>query len=106
MNQILMGVEVFLTTEQIRDRLTSRQEKRMVESQEEAVQQLKEFEDKILSADSKIQQLEEQLFIDLKQAIIPFLGEILKTEDKEFWDKKIADLEELTPKLPLKKRLI
>lgn len=32
------------------------------------------------------------------------VGEILKTEDKEFWDKKIADLEELTPKLPLKKR--
>lgn len=45
MDQILMGVEVFLTAEQIRDRLTSRQEKRMVESQEEAVQQIKEFED-------------------------------------------------------------
>ena len=45
MNQILMGVEVFLTAEQIRDRLTSRQEKRMVESQEQATEFLKEIED-------------------------------------------------------------
>ena len=45
MDQILMGVEVFLTAEQIRDRLTSRQQKRTEESQEQATEFLKELEE-------------------------------------------------------------
>ena len=45
MNQILMGVEVFLTAEQIRDRLTSRQQKRAEDSQEQATEFLKEIEE-------------------------------------------------------------
>ena len=62
MNQILMGVEVFLTAEQIRDRLTSRQEKRMVESQEQATEFLKEIEDQEFDySELPLQELEEEL---------------------------------------------
>ena len=45
MDQILMGVEVFLTSEQIRERLTARQEKRSKETQEQALQHIKELEE-------------------------------------------------------------
>ena len=62
MDQILMGVEVFLTAEQIRDRLTSRQEKRMVESQEQATEFLKEIEDTQFDySELPLQELEEEL---------------------------------------------
>ena len=62
MDQILMGVEVFLTAEQIRDRLTSRQEKRVQEAQNEAVQHLKEFEEQVFDySELPLQELEEEL---------------------------------------------
>lgn len=41
--------------------------------------ELKEFEDKILSADEKIMELEQKLFEELKHRVKPFLDEILKT---------------------------
>lgn len=40
---VLKGVEIYLDAEQIRERLSLREQKRMEEAQEEAVQQLKEF---------------------------------------------------------------
>ena len=62
MDQILMGVEVFLTAEQIRDRLTSRQEKRMEEAQEDSIAQLKEFEETEFDySELPLEYLEEEL---------------------------------------------
>ena len=62
MDQILMGVEVFLTAEQIRDRLTSRQQKRTEESQEQATEFLKEIEETEFNySELPLQELEEEL---------------------------------------------
>ena len=62
MNQILIGVEIFLTAEQIRNRLTSRQEKCMEESQEQATEFLKEIEEAEFDySEIPLQELEEEL---------------------------------------------
>lgn len=45
MNQILTGVELFFTAENIRERLQQREQKRQVEAHEEAVKQMKEIEE-------------------------------------------------------------
>mgnify|MGYP003503521569 CR=1 FL=1 len=62
MDQILMGVEVFLTSEQIRERLTARQEKRSKETQEQALQHIKELEEAEFDySELSIEELEEEL---------------------------------------------
>ena len=62
MSQILSGVELFFTSEQIRERLSLREQKRMEEAQEEAVQQLKEFEETTFDySELKLEELEEEL---------------------------------------------
>lgn len=62
MSQILSGVELFFTSEQIRERLSLREQKRMEEAQEEAVQQLKEFEEATFDySELKLEELEEEL---------------------------------------------
>lgn len=62
MSQILSGVELFFTSEQIRERLSLREQKRMEEVQEEAVQQLKEFEETEFDYSSlPLEELEEEL---------------------------------------------
>ena len=45
MNQILIGVELFFTADQIRERLQQREQKRQEEAQDDIVKQLKELED-------------------------------------------------------------
>lgn len=62
MSQILSGVELFFTSEQIRERLSLREQKRMEEAQEEAVQQLKELEETTFDySELKLEELEEEL---------------------------------------------
>lgn len=62
MSQILSGVELFFTSEQIRERLALREQKRMEEAQEEAVQQMKEFEEAEFDySQLKLEELEEEL---------------------------------------------
>lgn len=62
MSQILSGVELFFTSEQIRERLSLREQKRMEEAQEEAVQQLKEFEETTFDySELPLEELEEEL---------------------------------------------
>lgn len=59
---VLKGVEIYLDAEQIRERLSLREQKRMEESQEEAVQQLKEFEETTFDySELPLEELEEEL---------------------------------------------
>lgn len=62
MLQILSGVELFLTAEQIRSRLASREQKRMKQAQEEVAKQIKEFEEMEFDYNElTIEELEEEL---------------------------------------------
>ena len=62
MLQILSGVELFLTSEQIRARLASREQKRMEQAQEEVAQQMKEFGEATFDySELSLEDLEEEL---------------------------------------------
>ena len=94
MDQILMGVEVFLTSEQIRERLTARQEKRSKETQEQALQHIKELEGAEFDySELSIGELEEELQMH---------KEDMKKVNKALADKKKES--EIIP--PVKKAVI
>ena len=59
---VLKGVEIYLDADAIRERLSLREQKRMEEAQEEAVQQLKEFEEAEFDySELPLEDLEEEL---------------------------------------------
>lgn len=59
---MLKGVEIYLDADAIRERLSLREQKRMEEAQEEAVQQLKEFEEAEFDySELSLGELEEEL---------------------------------------------
>lgn len=78
LSQILSGVEVFLTSNQIRERLEQREQKRIEEAQNQAVQQLKEIEEVEFNySELPLDELEEELK--------------MYTEDMKKLKKAIAD---------------
>lgn len=91
---VLKGVEIYLDADAIRERLALREQKRMEEAQEEAVQQLKEFEEAEFDySELSLGELEEEL---------QMYNEDMKKLKKAIADKKKDVGETVVP--PVKKK--
>lgn len=90
MNQILTGVELFLTADSIRERLAEREQKRQEEAQDQALQQLKEFEEATFDySELSLEQLEEELKMytedmkEIRKAIADKKKDVVETKEKQ-----------------------
>lgn len=92
---VLKGVEIYLDADAIRERLSLREQKRMEEAQEEAVQQLKEFEEAEFDySELPLEELEEEL--QMYNEDIKKLRRAIADKKKDVGETKVSPVKKKT----------